>query len=173
MGNTDFTGHRLAATLEWVVDHNKALTIQLTDSLYRHNNGGDRNAARAAGDQWLVDHKPILERVDHKLVRWDDLLAHPDFKQNRIKVHLLYENDHAFAAAVNVSADSWAARQANRSRDTSIALILEEAAGYTPTWLGEPHIKLYPAKEQEWWKLAKAHLAGANPAEHWAYLRFK
>jgi hypothetical protein len=173
MGNTDFTGHRLAATLEWVVDHNKALTIQVTDSINGYNNGGDRNAARVEGDEWLRDQATVLAQVDYRLVRWDDVLAHPDFPKNQAKVHLLYENHQPFAAAVNGFADSYVARNPSRSRQASIDFILEEAAGYIPTWQGEPHIKLYPSRQPDWWGIAKTHLAGDTPAEYWAHLRFK
>jgi tRNA-dependent cyclodipeptide synthase len=173
MNNANFTGERLGALLDWVQANGKTLTLQVTDSLNHHNNGGDRDAARAMGDAWLKDNAPVLARVNYTLVRWDDLTGHPDFALNKARVHILYENHQPFAHAVNDYANRFAARRPGRDPAASIAFVLEEAAGYASVWQGEPHIKLYPSKPEQWWNLAKENLAAPTPAEHWAKFRFR
>jgi hypothetical protein len=173
MNNANFTGERLGALLDWVQANGKTLTLQVTDSLNHHNNGGDRDAARAMGDAWLSDNAPVLARVNYTLVRWDDLTNHPDFADNTNRVHILYENHQPFAHAVQDYANRFAARRPGRDPAASIAFVLEEAAGYASVWRGEPHIRMYPSKPDEWWNLAKDYLTDGQAAEHWAYIKFK
>ncbi len=173
MGNPNFTGERLGGILDWVQANGKTLTLQVTDSLNHHNNGGNRDAARALGDAWLADNAPVLARVNYTLVRWYDLTGHPDFALNKARVHILYENHQPFAHAVNDYANRFATRRPGRDPAASIAFVLEEAAGYASVWRGEPHIRLYPSKPEQWWNLAKANLAAPTPAEHWAKFQFR
>jgi tRNA-dependent cyclodipeptide synthase len=173
MGNPNFSGDKLKALVAWVATNDKNLTVQLTDSLNHHNNGGDRAAARAMGDAWLGENAAALATVSYSLVRWDDLLTHPDYPTAHAQVQQLYEQDGEFAAALNEAAIGFASRDKGRTTDQFIGYALEEAAGYASVWRGEQHIKLYPAKQSPWWQLAKAHLAAPTPAEHWAFVRFK
>ena len=173
MNNANFTGERLGALLNWVVDNSKGLTIQITDTLNHHNNGGDRDAARAMGDAWLSDNAAWLARVEHNLVRWDDLTRHPNFEGNTARVNALYENHQPFAYAVNDYARRFAARQPGRDPAASIAFVLEEAAGYASVWGGQPHIRMYPSKPEQWWNMAKDYLTDGNPSEHWAKFQFR
>ena len=173
MNNANFTGERLGALLDWVQANGKTLTLQVTDTINHHNNGGDRDAARAMGDAWLENNAPWLDGVNYTLVRWDDLTNHPDFADNTNRVHILYKNHQPFAHAVQDYANRFAAKQADRDPAASIAFVLEEAAGYASVWQGKPHIKLYPSRQPDWWNLAKANLAAPTPAEHWATFRFR
>ncbi|HAI13474.1 MAG: hypothetical protein CMJ41_03245 [Phycisphaerae bacterium] len=142
---TKFDGNKLKATIEWVNRHFEACTINLADTLYRHNLAGTPHesptqVARRLGDEWLFRNNEILEflTVPYQIIRWDSFLNHPEFASIQSYFAKLYQTDQIFKDLVDQDARMFVARgESNRSMQNSVDFILEELAG------DELHSRMY------------------------------
>lgn len=166
IGNTRQTGDKFAAMVEWAERNFQSCLFHIGDTLYRHNYeaaGHTPAAARdlsvKAGDQWLAEHRDIIEscRIPYEIIRWQHWLDDPAFGPLHSAIRDLYLSDDDFRRFVMADVWTFMERQQDRIQaigpekfiSSCIAFLLEEAAG--DTLLSRTHdiARAYPGPQLE------------------------
>ena len=148
LGNSNEQGAKLQSIVLWLNKNFEHVTIDLSDTLYRWNlNGPDgvvlpnaEQLAREQGDRWLSENQNTFDKlqIPYEIVRWDNLIKHPEFDTYLDRFRLLYSNDETFQAAVESDVESFIRRKRKAAQEVSAiqsdncrAFILEEASAHT------------------------------------------
>jgi len=157
MGNRYLDGDYLFAIVEWVNRTFHECTINLGDTLYRHNikhvvgEEAAHEAARQLGDAWILRNAPALGalRVPNRLHRWDEWLAHPEFPDMKRGVREYYESNAFLRAVMMRDVERFTQRNGRQPEPGAatrcIDYILEEVAADTLYYRENPRVFLYPA----------------------------
>ncbi|WP_433463982.1 tRNA-dependent cyclodipeptide synthase [Spirillospora sp. CA-128828] len=159
IGQAYHEGDKLRATVDWVNRHAgrpfRQCTIVLADSLHRHNLQGPHSwsEARATGDSWLNRNSRSLTGliIPHRIVRWDDLLQHPEFPAIHARMNHLVVTNPAFANALHVMTEDWLSRRPPNARSAGEEFtervqryVLEEISAIAVMELEIPAAICYP-----------------------------
>jgi hypothetical protein len=121
---------RLFAMLKLVFQNFATCTIALGDTLQRHTMAiqtGRTSAdcyqqAKLLGDQWLATHEKICKDYEDriKIIRWDEWLNHPLFKDSEKMIKDEIENDAIYCDYFHESIDTYLNRYENRLRPSNL-----------------------------------------------------
>lgn len=133
VGQASQEGDRLLGTLEKISANFKTCTILIADTLQRHNYEETHDqekayqAAKKHGDIWLHTHQKYLDIINFpfKIIRWDQILNHPDYPTYLQKIDDLYATSDMFKDAVDQTAFNYACKH---KRPINKKYILEECA---------------------------------------------
>lgn len=123
VGQEYHEGEKMMALAEWL-DRNFSKTIvNVCDTLQRHNHRSmgidSKNAYRmalAAGNQWIDRNSRTIETIQNaEIIRWNQWLYHPDWKNAEQVIDCLKESDHQFVSILNDTVNAFWERKKNKS----------------------------------------------------------
>jgi tRNA-dependent cyclodipeptide synthase len=164
VGRNYHEGARLVATLEWAKANFNQTIILLGDTLQRYNLMMDGLSAEDAYKQSLLDGNDWLERNAEllsglKVLRWDDIIEHPDFINARSKVSKLYGQNLLVKQEINKAMDEVAERREIKPSQSEIFFrlsenyLLEEIAGAAIANTIYPGVSAYPGSLPGLWNV--------------------
>ncbi len=170
------TGEALEAIVEWMNGKFDYCTIDLTDSLERHNimletgmtEAEAHKRANQMGDEWLQANGPILSKLQMpmSMLRWD----HWHSESNKPKLLRLQAeftkaafNDPNFNDALEADINRFYERRfglkpnqvSQEQREMSRKYLIEEMAGHTLLYKDYRSATIYPGVQQESFKMLR------------------
>jgi hypothetical protein len=125
VGQEVHEGEKFLSTIDLVNGAFKHCTILVDDSLQRHtmqinqpaSPDGLYNLSISEGDSWLERNKFIYSRltIPHKIIRWDDWLFHPKYKQYHKQISQLLDTDSNYKNAFELTIREFLERYQNRT----------------------------------------------------------
>ncbi len=141
MNNTNQTGDKLLAMVQWVNENFEKCIVNVSDSLQRHNlqsqglaNDNAYKKSLELGNQWLKENKTILDQIQipYKIVRWEHWLNLGKVKNLKTTLYALYQTSETFRSCVDTDISNWIARQGiettSKAYQNGLAFLLEEFA---------------------------------------------
>jgi tRNA-dependent cyclodipeptide synthase len=122
LGNANFEGARLEASIEWISERFEQCALVLGDSVYRLTlqllEGLDEDAARAkalaTGDEFERVYRPLLAQFGGKcrfeIIRFSAVEQQASFAGHLAALHSMADSDAGFARSVNGFADLYLGR---------------------------------------------------------------
>lgn len=124
LGQDSKNNARFSALLKLIFQHFKSCTITLGDTLQRHTlaiqtertSADCYQEAKLLGDQWLATHEKICKDYEDriKIIRWDEWLNHPSFKDSEKMIKDEIQNDAIYRHYFHQSIDTYLNRYENR-----------------------------------------------------------
>lgn len=124
VGQESHENERFAETIKLVNHSFKSCIVSLYDSIQRitialnstHEPEHFHSHANIEGDLWLERNKPYYSRLEHleKIVRWDDWLYHPNYKQQRNQLIKVIDSDPEFKQIFENTVTSYLERYCKR-----------------------------------------------------------
>lgn len=187
-------GEKFKSTIELVNRSNfRKCYIMIGDSNYRHTlkihqKISDNQAyelALATGNAWLERNNQYIEMLtcDYEIIRWDSLLAQPDYSTYRKAVDKIFSDDLVVRDSFLYSAKNFIARcqkgsmselEYNKAVNYCLEYLLEECAIIMPLWSSRGnHTYVYPQKMLKAMDATYTALVEPHREIRWLSLRFK
>ena len=142
VGRDDFEDRRLKATLETINSSFKECTIAICDTLQRYTLEIENpekseqelyELSLLNGDQWLDRNRSIIEsciKIPYKIIRWQDYLKSPKFKEYLKESLDFYYSDDKYRAVVKEAINSFLERRGKKNCSDEIDTCFETSLKY-------------------------------------------
>jgi hypothetical protein len=129
VGQAVHEGKKFLATIKLIDTSFKKCTILIDDSVQRHtmkidnalNDGLLYQMAIKEGDGWLQRNKAAYKKltIPYDIMRWDDWLTSPDYKNSYEKVKNQYYSHENYRQGIQANIEEFLARYIDRFTDKS------------------------------------------------------
>lgn len=171
VGQSKHSGEKFQSTLVWADKNFHEIMICVNDTLQRFNLMADEinesdayNISFECGEQWIKDNLGILQSLQSKKItvsRWNEWLAHPDFRDNLSAVNQQYEKNLVFKNAVDSDINRFADKKNPKNislfKEYSRRYLLEESAVFAIMSQIGSALDIYPGSEINTTKIAREH----------------
>lgn len=166
VGQPYHEGEKFIATLLWVKDRFKNVTIYVNDTLQRYNYIFEQNmseeeayiSAKKDGQKWLDKYLPVIKKlIPHaEVIRWDQNLSRPDFEERSKQIASFYSASEDFKKYVDqTTLEKWRSKQKQQPNlyfddrygcfaDLSRKYLLEEISVFSLLFKERKAIDVYP-----------------------------